>query len=122
MGRFLIVLAAFAFVPAVPAVHPAAGVIALAQNNALSMEQQSKVADLVTKEARPLPHVNFSIAVDAVVPPDIPVHPLPKEADTIAPQLRGFGYVVVEEQIALVDQQTRKIGFVIQRGRVQNKG
>jgi hypothetical protein len=33
----------------------------------------------------------------------------------VAPQLRGFGYVVVEEQIALVDQGTRKVEIVFPR-------
>jgi len=40
---------------------------------------------------------------------------LPAEAERLAPQLRGFGYVVVEEQIALVDQRTRKVAFVFPR-------
>jgi hypothetical protein len=30
----------------------------------------------------------------------------------VVPQLGGFGYVVVEEQIALVDQRTRKVEIV----------
>ena len=40
---------------------------------------------------------------------------MPPEAERLAPQLRGFGYVVVEEQIALVHQSTRKIELVFPR-------
>jgi hypothetical protein len=40
---------------------------------------------------------------------------LPAEAQQLAPQLRGFGYIVVEEQIALVDQRTRKVELVFPR-------
>jgi hypothetical protein len=33
----------------------------------------------------------------------------------LAPQVRGFGYIVVEEQIALVDKRTRKVELVFPR-------
>jgi hypothetical protein len=48
--------------------------------------------------------LGFSIAVDAVVPPEIEVHPLPAEVQQLTPELRGFGYIVVEEQIAIIDR------------------
>ena len=57
----------------------------------------------------------FSIAVDAVVPAAIQVQSLPPEAERLAPQLHGYGYVVVEEQIALVDLRTRKVEIVLPR-------
>jgi len=88
----------------------------------LSLEQKTKISQLISKQTAPLASSSFSIAVDAVVPADIQVHSLPSEAEQLAPQVKGFGYVVVEEQIALVDQKTRKIGFVIQRARAQDKG
>ena len=53
----------------------------------------------------------------SVIPPDIQVHPLPVEVEQLAPQLRGFGYVVIEEQIAIVDQATRKIDLTFPRWR-----
>ena len=37
---------------------------------------------------------------------------LPVEAEQLAPLLRGFGYLVVEEQIAIVDLRTRKVELV----------
>jgi hypothetical protein len=46
----------------------------------------------------------------------VPLRPLPAKAAEAAPQLHGASYVMVEEQIALVDAQTRKILAVIQRG------
>jgi hypothetical protein len=40
----------------------------------------------------------------------------------VAPELRGFGYIVVEELIAIVDQPARKIVVVFPRwGEQQNK-
>ena len=54
-------------------------------------------------------------AINRMVPANIELHSMPPEAERLAPQLRGFGYVVVEEQIALVDQRTRKIELVFPR-------
>src|SRR5262249_18546357 len=45
------------------------------------------------------------------------VRPLPPQAEQVAPQLRGYGYVVVEEQIALVEPRSRKIEVVFPRWR-----
>jgi hypothetical protein len=53
------------------------------------------------------------------VPAEIEVHALPAEAETLAPQLRGHGYVVIEELVALVDPRTRKVEIVFPRWQAQ---
>ena len=88
---------------------------AASKSDLLSMDQKIKIAQLITKQTAPLTSGSFSIAVDGAVPPDIEIHSLPAEAQRLAPQLRGFGYIVVEEQIALVDQRTRKVELVFPR-------
>ena len=88
---------------------------AASKSDLLSMDQKIKIAQLITKQTAPLTSGAFSIAVDGVVPPDIEIHSLPAEAQRLAPQLRGFGYIVVEEQIALVEQRTRKVELVFPR-------
>jgi len=88
---------------------------AASKDNLLSMDQQIKFAQLITKQTPPLPSGSFSITMDGTVPADIQLLSLPAEAERIAPQLRGFGYVVVEEQIAIVDQRTRKVELVVPR-------
>jgi hypothetical protein len=85
----------------------------------LSLEQKVKISELITKQTAPLAASAFSVAVDGVVPAEIQVHSLPAEAEKVAPQLRGFGYVVVEELVAIVDQQSRKVEIVIPRWREQ---
>jgi hypothetical protein len=81
----------------------------------LSMQQQIKIAQLITKMTPPLTSGTFSIAMGRIVPATIQLHPVPPEAERLAPQLRGFGYLVVEEQIALVDRGTRKVELVFPR-------
>jgi Protein of unknown function (DUF1236) len=81
----------------------------------LSFEQEIRISQLIAKQTEPLSGGSFSVALDALVPAEIQVHSLPPETEQLAPQLRGFAYVVVEEQIALVDQKTRKIEIVFPR-------
>ena len=82
---------------------------------AISLEQKTKISQLISPRLGPLGSAKFSIAVDAVVPADIQVQSLPAEAEQITPQVRGLGYVVIEEQIALIDQRTRKVEIVFPR-------
>ena len=88
---------------------------AASQSDLLSLDQKIKIAQLITKQAAPIADNNFSIAVDRVVPAEIQVQPLPREAEQLAPQVRGFGYLIVNEEIALVDRRTRKVVLVFQR-------
>ena len=83
----------------------------------LSLEQQTKIADVITRDAgAPVREVHFSLAIGNTVPADLQLRPVPASVGQAAPQFRGASYLVVEEQIALVDSQTRKILAVIQRG------
>jgi hypothetical protein len=88
---------------------------AAASADGLSLDQKIKISQLITKQAEPLTNSSFSIAVGNVVPLDVAIHSLPAQAEVVAPQLRGFGYVVIEELVAIVDQRTRKVETVFPR-------
>lgn len=84
----------------------------------LSAEQQVKLGQIITDQNKAAPWTGgFALARDATVPADVKLETLPEAAQQTAPQLRGFGYLVVEEQIALVEPQSRKIVEVIPRWR-----
>jgi hypothetical protein len=112
MRKLLVVIATLQFAMSVAAAQsqPAAS-----KPEILSLDQETRISQLIVQEAVPLSSGSFSIALDAIVPAEIQVHSLPPAAEQLAPQLRGFGYVVVEELIALVDQRTRKIEIVFPR-------
>jgi hypothetical protein len=57
-----------------------------------------------------------------VVPDNIPLQPLPVEAEKLDPQLHGNSYLAVEELVAIVDTNSRKIVSVMQRMRRQERG
>jgi hypothetical protein len=114
MRKILALAASLCFVASAAAAQAPAQ-SAASKADLLSMDQKIKIAQLITKQAAPLTSGAFSIAVDGIVPADIELHSLPAEAERLAPQVRGFGYIVVEEQIALVDQRTRKVELVFPR-------
>ena len=100
-----------------------ATVHAIAQSGgsaALSMDQQSKISEMVTRQTpQPLTNVNFQVAKDVVIPSDVALRRLPAEAEQLAPQLKGDSYLAVEELVAIVDTNSRKIISVMQRMRRQ---
>ena len=105
---------------AVAADASAAAGLAIEQTSTLSLDQQSKISEIITNQTpQPLTGVNFSVAPDVVVPPDVTIQRLPAEAEKLAPQLLGYSYLAVEELVAIVDTNSRKISSVMQRMRRQ---
>jgi Protein of unknown function (DUF1236) len=89
-------------------------------NQSLSLDQQSRISEIITNQTpQPLTGINFSIAPDIVVPPNVVLQRLPAAAEKVAPQLQGYSYVAVEELVAIVDTNSRKISSVMQRMRRQ---
>jgi hypothetical protein len=98
----------------VPAIAQSGG------NAALSMDQQSKISEMITRQTpQPLTNINFPVAKDVVIPSDVSLQRLPAEAEQLAPQLKGDSYLAVEELVAIVDTNSRKIISVMQRMRRQ---
>jgi len=121
MRKSLQLLFAIAFWTALAVASAQAPADTSARN--LSLEQQTKLADAITRDAgAPIRDVHFSLAIGNAVPAGVPLRPVPASGAQAAPQFRGASYVVIEEQIALVDAQTRKILAVIQRGLRQSTG
>ncbi|MEA2915785.1 MAG: hypothetical protein QOJ15_7866 [Bradyrhizobium sp.] len=89
-------------------------------DQSLSLDQQSKISEIVANQTpQPLTNVTFSVAPDIVVPANVPLQRLPTEAEKLAPQLQGYSYLAVEELVAIVDTNSRKIVSVMQRMRRQ---
>ena len=116
MQKLSIAAAALYFAFGVAIAQP----VATLGNLSLSLDQQGKISEIITNQTpQPLTSVNFSIAPDVVVPPDVPLQRLPAEAEKLAPQLQGGSYLAVEELVAIVDTNSRKIINVMQRMRRQ---
>jgi hypothetical protein len=58
--------------------------------------------------------VNFSLSVGVTVPRTVRVFDLPPEIVTIVPAYRGYKYVIVEDEILIIDPRTLRIVAVIE--------
>jgi hypothetical protein len=86
----------------------------------LSLDQQNKISEIVTNRTpQPISHINFSLQRDAVIPADVSIQRLPTEVESVAPELKGYSYLAVEELVAIVDTTSRKVVSVMQRMRRQ---
>lgn len=89
-------------------------------NQSLSLDQQNQLSELIADQTpQPLTNVNFSVAPGVVVPTNVVLRQLPVEAEVITPTLQGYSYLAVEELVAIVDTNSRKIISVMQRMRRQ---
>jgi hypothetical protein len=80
----------------------------------LSTEQQTKISTVIkSQRVAPVTNVNFSISVGTRVPRDVHFHTLPAEVVTIYPQWRGYRFILVREEIVIIDPNTFEIVAVI---------
>ncbi len=81
----------------------------------LSTEQRTKITSVIRNEhVAPAKNVNFSIAVGTRVPREgITLHRLPSEVVTIYPEWRGYEYILVRDEIVVIDPATYEIVAVL---------
>jgi DNA mismatch repair ATPase MutL len=77
-------------------------------------QQRTRIsASLARVDARPLTNVNFSVSVGTAIPRDVRLAPLPADVVEIVPQYRGYDFVLVKDEIVIVDPATYKIVTVL---------
>jgi len=99
-----------------PPSQPAASQAGRASSSivALDTQQQTSIGQAIAQRGvKPLTNVNFSIAVGTKVPAAVQLRALPADLVTFVPQYRGYSYVVVEEQIVIVDPGTHEIVSIV---------
>jgi hypothetical protein len=81
----------------------------------LSTEQRTKITTVIkSQHVQPLNNVNFSISVGTRIPRGVSFHPLPAEVVTYYPEWRGYEFILVGDQIVVVDPRTLEIVAVIE--------
>ncbi|MEH2488566.1 DUF1236 domain-containing protein [Bradyrhizobium sp. AZCC 2230] len=77
-------------------------------------QQRTRISTSISHlNVQPLNNVNFSLSVGTVVPRDVRVQPLPAEVVEIAPQYRGYDFVLVKDEIVIVEPSSYKIVAVM---------
>jgi hypothetical protein len=81
----------------------------------LSQDQRTRIQAIVGKDhaARFTGSVNFNITVGAAVPRSVPVVVLPEDIVEIVPQYEGFDYIIVGDELLIVDPHTLEIVAII---------
>ena len=77
-------------------------------------QQRTRISTSISHlNVQPLNHVNFSLAVGTAVPRDVRLQPLPAEVVEIVPQYRGYNFVLVKDEIVIVEPSSYKIVAVL---------
>lgn len=80
----------------------------------LSTEQRTKITSVIREQhVAPVSHVNFSISVGTRVPRDVTFHTLPSEVVSIYPEWRGYEYILVGDQLVVIDPRSMEIVAVL---------
>jgi opacity protein-like surface antigen len=93
----------------------AAGRASGGANVQLSQDQRTKIKDVVVRDrnAARIGSANFNVSVGVAVPRTVHVAVLPPEVVTIVPEYRGFDYVVVGDQLLIIDPDTMEIVAIL---------
>lgn len=81
----------------------------------LSTEQRTQITSVIREEhVRPVTNVNFSISVGTRIPREgIELHALPPRVVTIYPEWRTYKYVLVKDEIVIINPDTYEIVAVL---------
>jgi len=80
----------------------------------LSTDQRTKIATTIKMQrVERATNINFDIRVGAVVPRTVRYYPLPIEIVEIVPAYRGYDYVLVGDEILIIDPVTFEIVAVL---------
>jgi hypothetical protein len=80
----------------------------------LSSEQRTKIhVTLANQRAERITNANFTIQVGARVPRTVRFYPLPVEIVEIVPEYQGYDYVLVGDEILIIDPETLEIVAVL---------
>ncbi|MDA9501146.1 DUF1236 domain-containing protein [Bradyrhizobium sp. CCBAU 11357] len=81
----------------------------------LSTEQRTQITSVIREErVAPVTNVNFSISVGTRIPREgITLHALPSRVVTIYPEWRAYKYVLVRDEIVIINPDTYEIVAVL---------
>lgn len=80
-------------------------------------QQRTRISTSIRQaNVQPVRNVNFSVSVGAVVPASVRFYTVTPAIVEIYPEYRGYQFVVVEEEIVIVEPRSRKIVTVIELG------
>ena len=80
----------------------------------LSTEQRTKITTIIREHKVAPEHLNVSISVGTRIPEHVHLYPLPVEVIAVYPEWRGFDYILVGDEILVIDPGTHEIVAILE--------
>ena len=80
----------------------------------LSTEQRTKITTIIRQQKVEPAHLNVSVRVGTRVPANVRFYPLPTEVFVVYPEWRGYDYILVGNEILVIDPRTHEIVAILE--------
>ena len=80
----------------------------------LSTEQRTKISSIIKEQKVERVNLNVSVTVGTRIPASVHVHPLPQQVIVIYPEWRGYDYILVGDQIVVINPRTHEIVAILE--------
>lgn len=82
-----------------------------------SEQQRSRISTSIRQaNVQPLRNANFSVSVGTTIPASVRLHPVTPAIVAVYPQYRGYNFVLVNDEIVIIEPRTKRIVTVIHEG------
>jgi hypothetical protein len=86
---------------------------AAAGSGKLSAEQRGKITTILKQKKVEQTHLTVSVKVGTRVPESVHSYPLPVEVAEVYPEWRSFDYILVGDEIMIIDPATHEIVAIL---------
>jgi Protein of unknown function (DUF1236) len=80
----------------------------------LSTEQRTKITTIIRQQKVAPAHLNVSVRVGNRVPASVRFYPLPAEVFVVYPEWRGYEYILVGNDILVINPRTHEIVAILE--------
>lgn len=80
----------------------------------LTTEQRTKITTIIRQHKVEPAHLNVSVSVGTRIPTSVRVYPLPVEVVVVYPEWRGYDYILVGDQIVIINPRTHEIVAIVE--------
>src|SRR5665213_2365132 len=79
----------------------------------LSSEQRTKISTVFRQHRVSPTHLNVSVRVGTRIPESVHFYPLPEQVYVIYPEWRGYDYIMVGDQVLVIDPRSHEIVAIL---------
>lgn len=80
----------------------------------LTSEQHTKITGIIRQHKVAPTQLNVSVRVGTRIPDSVRFYPLPQEVFVIYPEWRGYDYIMVGDEILVIDPRTHQIVAILE--------